>query len=165
MILLEEVDKEQALNERPHPYLLWENTPEYISPEGIRQTNNLGYRNKEDLDFTKDAKVFRILALGGSTTWGYLLDDPDDTWPSQLEGILNDALSENSDFDKIEVINGGLNYATSAELLLHYLFRDRYLDPDIVIIHTGGNDAKLLLFHDYNPDYSFFRPGWKAEHS
>ena len=163
MILLEEVDKEQALNERPHPYLLWENTPEYISPEGIRQTNNLGYRNKEDLDFTKDAGVFRILVLGGSTTWGYLLDDPDDTWPSQLEGILNDALLENSDFDKIEVINGGLNYATSAELLLHYLFRDRYLDPDIVIIHTGGNDAKLLLFHDYNPDYSDFRPGWTAD--
>lgn len=162
MILLGEVDKEQALNERPHPYLLWENTPEYISPEGIRQTNNLGYRNREDFDITKDAKVFRILALGGSTTWGYLLDDPEDTWPSQLEEMLNDALSASSDFDRIEVINGGLNYATSAELLLHYLFRDRYLDPDIVILHTGGNDAKLLLFHDYSPDYSFFRPGWTA---
>jgi len=162
MILLGEVDKEQALNERPHPYLLWENTPDYISPEGIRQTNNLGYRDKEDFNFTKDAKVFRILALGGSTTWGYLLDDPDDAWPSQLEEILNDVLSEHSDFDKIEVINGGLNYATSAELLLHYLFRDRYLDPNIVIIHTGGNDAKLLLFHDYKPDYSDFRPGWTA---
>jgi len=163
MILLGEVDKEQALNERPHPYLLWENTPEYISPEGIRQTNNLGYRNKEDFTFSKDAKVFRILALGGSTTYGYLLDGPDDAWPSQLEKILNDALLENSDYDKIEVINGGLNYATSAELLLHYLFRDRYFDPDIVIIHTGGNDAKLLLFNDYNPDYSFFRPGWTAD--
>jgi lysophospholipase L1-like esterase len=162
MILLGEVDKEQALNERPHPYLLWENTPNYMSPEGIRQTNNLGYRNKEDFDFTKDAKVFRILALGGSTTWGYLLDDPDDTWPSQLEELLNDALPDNSNFDRIEVINGGLNYGTSAELLLHYLYRDRYLDPDIVIIHTGGNDAKLLLFQDYNPDYSFFRPGWTA---
>ena len=162
-ILLGEIDVEKALNERPHPYLLWENTPEYISEDGVRQTNNLGYRNKEDFEFTKDANVFRILALGGSTTWGYLLDDPDDTWPSQLEKMLNDALSENSDFDKIEVINGGLNYGTSAELLLHYLYRDRYLDPDIVIIHTGGNDAKLLLFHDYNPDYSFFRPGWTAD--
>ncbi len=162
MILLGDVDEEQALNERPHPYLLWENTPEFISPEGIRQTNNLGYRNKEDFDIAKDANVFRILALGGSTTWGYLLDDPADAWPSQLEEILNDALSENSDFDRIEVINGGLNYGTSAELLLHYLYRDRYLDPDIVILHTGGNDAKLLLFHDYNPDYSDFRPGWEA---
>ena len=162
-ILLGEIDIEKALNERPHPYLLWENTPEFVSEDGIRQTNNLGYRNKEDFDFTKDPKVFRILALGGSTTWGYLLDNPDDAWPSQLERMLNDALLENSDFDKIEVINGGLNYATSAELLLHYLFRDRYLDSDIVIIHTGGNDAKLLLFHDYNPDYSFFRPGWTAD--
>ena len=162
-ILLGEVGEEQALNEQPHPYLLWENTPDYISPDGVKETNNLGYRNKKDFEFTKDANVFRILALGGSTTWGYLLDDPGDTWPSQLENMLNDALSENSDIDRIEVINGGLNYGTSAELLLHYLFRDRYLDPDIVILHTGGNDAKLLLFHDYNPDYSFFRPGWTAD--
>jgi len=162
-ILLGDVGEEQALNERPHPYLLWENTPDYISPDGIKETNNLGYRNKKDFEFTKDANVFRILALGGSTTWGYLLDDPDDTWPSQLEQMLNDALSENSDIDRIEVINGGLNYGTSAELLLHYFFRDRYLEPDIVILHTGGNDAKLLLFHDYDPDYSFFRPGWTAD--
>jgi len=163
MILLGETDVENAINERPHPYLLWENTPEFVSEDGIRQTNNLGYRNKQDYEFTKDPNVFRILALGGSTTWGYLLDDPEDTWPSQLEKMLNDALLENPEFDTIEVINGGLNYGTSAELLLHYLFRDRYLDPDIVIIHTGGNDAKLLLFHDYNPDYSFFRPGWTAD--
>ena len=163
MILLGVVDKEQALNERPHPYLLWENTPDYISPDGVKETNNLGYRNKNDFEFTKDSNVFRILALGGSTTWGYLLDNPDDTWPAQLEKMLNDVLSENSDIDRIEVINGGLNYGTSAELLLHYLFRDRNLDPDIVILHTGGNDAKLLLFNDYNPDYSFFRPGWTAD--
>lgn len=163
MILLGEVDEEKALNERPHPYLLWENTPEFMSEEGIRETNNLGYRNKEDFEFPKDPNVFRILALGGSTTWGYLLDNPEDTWPAQLEKMLNDALSENPDFDTIQVINGGLNYGTSAELLLHYLFRDRYLEPDLVIIHTGGNDAKLLLFDDYNPDYSFFRPGWTAD--
>ena len=91
------------------------------------------------------------------------MDNPDDTWPAQLEKMLNDVLLENSDIDRIEVINGGLNYGTSAELLLHYLFRDRNLDPDIVILHTGGNDAKLLLFNDYNPDYSFFRPGWTAD--
>ena len=163
MILLGEIDEGKALNERPHPYLLWENTPDFVSENGVRQTNNLGYRNQQDFEFTKAPNVFRILALGGSTTWGYLLDDPGDAWPSQLEKMLNDALLENPDFDRIEVINGGLNYATSEELLLHYLFRDRYLEPDIVIIHTGGNDAKLLLFHDYNPDYSFFRPGWTAD--
>jgi lysophospholipase L1-like esterase len=162
MILLGEVDKDEALNEQPHPYLLWENTPEYVSSDGIKQTNHLGYRNSNDFNITKDAKVFRILALGGSTTYGYLLDGPDDAWPSQLEKMLNDALSKNSNIDRIEVINGGLNYGTSAELLLHYLFRDRYLNPDIVIIHTGGNDAKIQLFHDYNPDYSDFRPGWTA---
>ena len=70
MILLGEVDKDEALNEQPHPYLLWENTPEYVSSDGIKQTNHLGYRNSNDFNITKDAKVFRILALGGSTTYG-----------------------------------------------------------------------------------------------
>lgn len=163
MILLGEVDEEQALNERPHPYLLWENTPDFVSPEGIKQTNNLGYRDREDISYTKATRVFRVLALGGSTTWGYLLEDPEHAWPSQLEGMLNEALSDRSEYDRIEVVNGGLNYATSAELLLHYLYRDRYLDPDLVILHTGGNDATLLLFPDYSPDYAFFRPGWTAE--
>ena len=57
-ILLGDVGEEQALNEQPHPYLLWENTPDYISPDGVKETNNLGYRNKKDFEFTKDANVF-----------------------------------------------------------------------------------------------------------
>jgi hypothetical protein len=38
----------------------------------------------------------------------------------------------------IEVINAGLSSATSAELLAGYIFRHRYLKPDIVIIDVGG---------------------------
>jgi lysophospholipase L1-like esterase len=157
--LMGKLDERRALMERPHPYLLWENTPEYRSAKGIRQTNNLGYRNKEDFDFVKGEGVLRILALGGSTTWGWLLDSPEDAWPAQLQDLLNERLTARS-HTRVEVINGGLNYGTTAELLLHYLFRDRNLKPDIVILHVGGNDAAPLLFDDYQPDYSTFRPGW-----
>ncbi|MCC2644034.1 MAG: rane protein of unknown function [Nitrospira sp.] len=164
-ILLGEVDVSTLLRERPHPYLLWENTPGYASSNGIRQTNGLGYRNSNEVTIAKDGRTFRVLALGGSTTYGYLLDNPDDAWPAQMEVLLNSRLSKEagaSPYDRVEVINGGLNYATSAELLLHYLYRDRYLKPDLVILHTGGNDTSPLLFEEYTPDYVKFRPGWTA---
>jgi lysophospholipase L1-like esterase len=58
---------------------------------------------------------------------------------------------------KIEVINAGLKYGTSAELLASYVFRHRYLKPDIIIFHEGGNDAVPVFFPHYNPEYTHFR--------
>jgi lysophospholipase L1-like esterase len=159
-ILLNRVPLEKSLNERPHPYLLWENTPEYVAGNGIRQTNKQGYRNEQDTGALQP-DTLRILALGGSTTYGYLLDGPGDAWPAQLEKDLNEQLAD-TQYKRVEVINGGLNYATSAELLLHYSFRDRYLKSQVVILHTGENDIGPLLFDDYNPEYTHFRPGWQG---
>ena len=56
-----------------------------------------------------------------------------------------------------EVINAGLTSATSAEILAGYMFRYRYLKPDIVIIHVGGTDVLAMMFKDYNPEYTHFR--------
>lgn len=161
-IFMNNIDMDKALNEKPHPYMLWVNTPEYVNQKGIRETNNFGYRNKDDFDLLHETDNLRILALGGSTTWGYWFDKPEDAWPAQLQNILNNNLVNDISYKRIEVINGGLNWATSAELLLHYLFRDRYLTPDIIIIHIGANDTAPLIFHDYKPDYSDFRSGWNS---
>jgi lysophospholipase L1-like esterase len=58
------------------------------------------------------------------------------------------------------VINAGLSSATSAELLAGYIFRHRYVRPDIVIIHEGGNDVMAMLFDHYNAEYTHLRsPG------
>lgn len=140
--------KPTSLVERPHPYLLWENTPNAVS-EGFRQFNSTGYRNPRDFG-PKQPGVIRILALGGSTTYGCGVPDPNHAWPMQLERMLPNA----------EVINGGLQFGTSAELLLHYLYRDRYLEPDVVILHVGLNDAVPMLYDNYRPDYSTWRKGW-----
>ncbi len=157
-ILTNDREYESLVKEMYHPYMLWVNSPNFINRNGIKETNNLGYRNSYDFDFIPGGEVTRILALGGSTTWGYLIEDPQHTWPSKLESKLNN----NSDLNKkYQVINGGLNFGTSAELLSHYVFRDRYLKPDIVILHVGGNDAGPMLFDNYNPEYTHFRPGIK----
>ena len=157
-ILLGTISTDKLLNEKPHPYMLWENTPE-VSANGIRQINKQGYRNQNDIGIL-EPDTLRILTLGGSTTYS-LVNGPSDGWPAQLEKELNKHIASTK-YKRVEVVNGGLLYATSAELLLHYLFRDRYLGSKIVVLHTGENDIGPLLFDDYNPEYTHFRPGWNA---
>ena len=138
---------------KPHPYMLYANTPGWRKG-GLRQHNALGYRGADVAPRPAEGTL-RILTLGGSTTYGYKVHDPADAWPARLEGQLRERLGR-----PVEVLNGGLLYATSAELLAHYLVRGRHLGADIVIVHTGGNDAAPLAFPGYSPEYLHFRPGW-----
>lgn len=137
----------------PHPYMLVQNTPNYVK-ESKRQHNSLGYRS-EDVSLKKDPNVFRILALGGSTTYGWLIPDYRNVWPHLLQVLLKSKFESKG--LRVEVINAGLPYATSAELLSSWIFRHQFLEPDLVIIHTGGNDVAPLLFPDYDPEYTHFR--------
>jgi lysophospholipase L1-like esterase len=141
----------------PHPYLLYANKPNYYIA-GIRQTNGLGYRAKKDFAVRKDPRKVRILALGGSTTYGFLNPDADRTWPAVLEKKLRERFG-----DRVEVINAGLNFGTSAELLAGYVFRHKYLYPEIIIFHEGGNDSSAVVFPEYNPEYTHLRAHGKSE--
>ncbi|MEK7165668.1 MAG: hypothetical protein AAB874_02575 [Patescibacteria group bacterium] len=153
-IMLDEQKKNELLSVRPHPYTLYTNTPGW-EKDGYVQNNSLGYRGKE-IKFEPDPQKIRILTLGESTTLSYpYVKNPEDTWSAQLEKFLNEEMQF-----KVEVVNGGLNYATSAELLSHYLYKDRYLKPNFVIIHIGYNDVVPLLFSNYTPDYSHYRTSW-----
>lgn len=151
-LLLGEVQLDDALRIQRHPYMLYINRPGW-EDDGIRQHNSYGHRGPEITPLPQPGTK-RILALGGSTTYGYLLKRFQSSWPAQLGPIL----SERLDFH-VEVINAGLPFALSSELLSHYLYRDRHLGASIVIIHEGGNDSVPLLLEEYSPDYGFFR-GW-----
>ena len=136
---------------QPHPYLLYTNVPNFFGA-GRRQTNSLGYRNDE-FAIQKDTGTIRILCLGGSTTlmWPYIRD-PKDTWVAQLERRLQTISRK-----RVQVINAGLSYGTSAEALAGYVFRHRHLEPDIIIYHGGGNDVLPLFVDGYDPEYTHFR--------
>ena len=151
-LLLGEKHLDDVLSIQQHPYMLYVNRPGWKA-DGITQHNSYGHRGPEITPVPQPGTK-RILALGGSTTYGYLLKSYQESWPAQLGSIL----SERWDCH-VEVVNAGIPFGLSSELLSHYMYRDRYLGASIVIIHEAGNDAIPLLLEDYSPDYSFFR-GW-----
>ncbi len=132
-----------------HPYLLYVNNPNYVS-NGEKKHNKYGYRNKY-FNLEKEPNTFRILALGGSTTYGFGNPNMSDTWVYKLEEKFN------LEGKQVEVINGGLNYGTSAEILASYVFRHSHLNPDLVIYHGGGNDVAPVFFPNYSSEYTHFR--------
>lgn len=138
-----------------HPYLHYAYRP-YYNVFNATQFNSRGHRGDEVTQLPEPG-VVRIMAIGGSTTVSFpFVRDPSETWSAQLEVLLREKTGL-----RVEVINAGLHDANSADLLLHYLFRNRYLKPDLVVMHMGGNDGIALLFDDYNPEYTHYTHGWR----
>lgn len=131
----------------PHPYALYMPKPDFLA-HGMKQHNSLGFRGSEiDVSINK----FRIACLGGSTTYGWTVKDPEYTYPRLMEKQLRAA------GNNIEVINAGLPMGTSAEILTTFHFRVLPLKPRLVILHTGLNDVFPILMPDYKPDYTHDR--------
>lgn len=141
----------------PLPYSLYWNAPNYFI-NGIRQTNSQGYRSSSAEPYLKKPEgVFRILVLGSSTTYSdHFSIYPETAWTSHLERFL---LSNTS--KKFQVINAGLNYATSAELLCHFIFHSEDLDLDLVIVDGPGNDFLPVAAGDESGDYRNTRASFR----
>jgi lysophospholipase L1-like esterase len=135
-------------------YLLYIPAPLYKSSDGTLQHNEDGYRGAK-IPLRRKKNTLRILFLGGSTTYGQYVHDPEKTYPEYVKTLLKKQLPKT--IEDIEIINGGLVYGTSAELLTHYHFKYRYYQPDLVVINTGGNDSEAVVRNHYQPDYSHWR--------
>lgn len=145
----EEAEKPKYI---PHPYLLYQATPNYKTAFG-QQHNSLGYR-QDEFEPVKKKGTIRILTLGGSTTYGGAVDLPQESWPSQL-GVMLKAEFPRSNY---EVINGAWESASSPEILSGWIYRHRFLEPDIVILNMGINDIwPVFLSKQYSPEYFYFR--------
>ena len=134
-------------------YLLYVPTPNMLV-DGQIDHNSQGYRGKA-VPMDRTAGVYRILCLGGSTTYGWTVRRAESAYPAQLEILMNEHPS--AGYRAVEVINGGAPYATSAEMLTGYHFKFHYYKPDLVILNEGGNDAEGMIEPNYHPDYSNWR--------
>lgn len=152
-ILLGRALAETDVNATPQAYLLYVPTPGFVS-NGVQQNNAQAYRG-EAVPVSRSPDTLRVLCLGGSTTYGEGVNHPADTYPAQLGALLqrDPALAGR----RVEIINAGLRWGTTAEILTHYLLKFRYYRPDLVVINPGGNDPVAYTTPGYQPDYSHWR--------
>jgi lysophospholipase L1-like esterase len=140
----------------PHHYLGYYPTPNYS--KGNTHHNSLGYRG-EEISLEKPAGVYRIVALGGSSTYDVRIEDDKQTFTAQLEAMLRAAHGSQS----VEVINAGVPGYNSWEMLGNLEFRVLDLSPDLIIIYEGTNDvhARLVEPAAYHGDDSGRRQLWQ----
>ena len=96
--------------------------------------NSLGFRGKE-IAAAKLPNVFRIVAIGSSTTFGSS-NREDDTYPVRLETRLN----SHDPPARYEVINAGVSGYYSYQQVLRVKRELRGLQPGMVILFEGWND-------------------------
>lgn len=143
------------MNSVSQAYLLYIPAPNYVTPtDNIKQNNAEGYRG-EAVPLQRASNSLRILFMGGSTTYGEGVANPRDAFPAQVGSLLQKDVRFAG--KKVEVINAGLRFGTTAEILTHYLLKFRYYRPDMVVINPGGNDPVAYVVHEYEPDYSNWR--------
>lgn len=143
------------------PYLPYIPTPYYYDKNKGIYLNSRGFRNSYEFETPKPAKVYRIVCLGGSTTYSdYDNATNEQIWSGRLEYYLN----KNSKNIKFEVINASAHNYTAYMNFIDYLTRVRDLEVDMIIIYEGINELYFNGFTDsnfahynafkiFNPDY------------
>ena len=97
--------------------------------------NSLGFRGNE-FNLIKNDNTYRIMMVGGSTTFGAGSTSDNTTIPAFLEQKFH-----GEKFNKIEIINAGVGASNSLEEA--YKIRTEYkkLQPNLFIIYDGWNDS------------------------
>ncbi len=96
-------------------------------------TNSQGYRSNQDFQMEKSAGVFRVIALGDSTTEGFEVRQ-NYTYPAVLERYLRKSGIN------AEVFNTGVSGFGTAEELIYLENEGIKYRPDAVVLGFFGND-------------------------
>lgn len=138
----------------PHPYLpvVLRPSTNYRDGDTAGHINALGLRGPERT-LRKPTGVFRVVCVGGSTTFGAGIVGDEKTWPARLESRLAAARPA----AKIEVLNAGVPGYTTAENLIYLGLRLVDMQPDLVVLYEGYNDFKPNRHPGYLADYSHWR--------
>jgi len=126
--------------------------------EGLFRIGGL-LANKNQYDINKNKKVYRILCVGDSSTYGTGASDRNKfSYPSQLQNILNDKFINK----KFEVINLGRPGISSSQLLNRFENDILKFKPNIAVMMIGINDpwnfeeSNILKFYNMKPRRPLF---------
>ena len=153
---LREGGSNSVLRYLPHPYTNYMGNPGYRNADGKTLHGENGWRPTTTSLRAKAPGALRLVALGGSTTYGMYFDQGTNVWPELVGMALRETLQR-----EVEVINLGVpNYTTFEMLGLASMWIPE-LDADIALIHTGLNDAFSVGYSDEGgPDNREFRHAW-----
>ncbi|MGH8552151.1 MAG: SGNH/GDSL hydrolase family protein [Methylococcales bacterium] len=120
---------------RPSPTLQWDLIPASSAVANTGATYRINSKSCRDSEYpsTKPAGVLRILALGDSFTFGMGVE-AQDTYPDQLEGILNE------EGYSVEVINCAVIGYDMWQHKVALKEKSRIYHPDLVTLGIFVND-------------------------
>ncbi|HEO70139.1 MAG TPA: SGNH/GDSL hydrolase family protein, partial [Candidatus Hydrogenedentes bacterium] len=121
-----------------HPYLRYALEPGF-ERDGTC-INNLGYRG-EPVALPKPHGEYRIVCMGGSTTFDDTIERDEDAFTARLQYHLR------QEGCRVSVLNAGVPGWMSYESLINYAFRVAYLEPDLIIPLLVWNDLTARLVH------------------
>jgi hypothetical protein len=101
--------------------------------------NSKGFRGREIAGEKGD--IYRIVALGESTTFGMTCEPDDKPWPELLEQMIRERLKTRR---PVEVINAGTPAYSICDNLLILPARILPLKPDMIISYHGANGFCLI---------------------
>ncbi len=145
-----------------HPYSAYTCKPGYRTGSDSRQQvshNSLGWRGPETT-WSKPEGLTRIVCVGGSSTYGEGVSSDENTWPAQLEQLLENG----SPHSQFEVINLGVPGYTTFESLARFATVGVELKPDVVVIYHSLSDVRSALSEEPSPDNTHFRASWPTTH-
>lgn len=144
---------QRVLRYRPHPYLNYVCNGDWTFPDGFRPHLAMGIRDPGFPPRGKRPGVFRIVALGESTTYGMYVEKASQAWPHLVGKALGQTLHAD-----VEVVNAGVPNYTTWEMTGMAAFWLPEFAPDLVLVHTGLNDAFAVAYPDEGgPDGTAFR--------
>jgi len=115
------------------PMLGWRNRPGWVG--AAFRVNSRGFLGPE-FSPAKPAGAVRVFCLGDSTTAGDLLPSYDDTYPRQLERLLQARCPDRP----VEVVNAGVGGYSSFQGRRWLETEILDYEPDVVVLYFGWND-------------------------
>jgi len=111
--------------------------------------NEFGFRGKS-FDFNKSDNEYRIIMVGGSTTFGLGSTNDDETIPAHLESMLNQKFEQ-----KIHVINAGVIAANSKSEVFYIENELIEFSPNLIVVFDGYNDSFEIDLTDASEDQNY----------
>jgi len=147
---------------QPHPYLAYANRPGFKKPATEKdpvlvEHNSLGF-NSAEVTWKKPAGTYRIVCLGGSSTYGF---GPSSTWTNWPVKLGEELAAKST--KSIEVVNLGCQGYSTFESQINLAIRGVDLEPDLVVVYHTINDMRCALYPGVSHDNTHWRANWPVD--